>query len=344
MLVAVGQGTNTIAYSLDGITFTGLGTTYLTTSGQAVVYAPELSRWVAAGIGGTPLFYSANGITWVSAAITVLTNGIYDVYWSSNNLLFVAGGAVQSGRNIGFSIDGIHWVSVASPITGIVHAVTFSISQQRWVAVGANSIAYASFPTGPWTAATGGSSVPNFGVCFSEPLSLYLAVGSRATNFNTVVRSATGLTWTGLGQPVFNGGTAEGRSCEYGNGTFVLSGLGASTADYFATSTDGVTFVGRGKGPFTTGVNTVVYGDYLNKWYAGGEGTANFAQSVDNGVTWTLVAGTPFTTRCIEIAEYFTLSQAHTKSIHERNRITRNNAMRLEAYARRPGGQRNPFH
>jgi hypothetical protein len=337
-IVAVGQGTHTIAYSIDGSTFTGLGTLYLSTAGRGVVYSPEQGLWVAVGTGGSDtVYYSPNGITWIDAAITSLQDGAYCVMWSSNQLLFLAGGAPNGNdENVAISIDGRHWVGIETPITGIVYGVAFSVAQQRWIAVGANSMAYASFPAGTWTAATGAGSSPNYGTCFSQPLGLYLTVGQRTGGSpRTISTSTNGMTWTSLGQLVFTGGSGRGNGCEYDNGTFVLVGSGASSPHYFATSLDGVAFTPRGTSPFTTAAYSIFYSRYLVRWLACGEGGANFAQSTTNGVTWTSFGGTVFTTRCNDMSGYVRLSQVNTKrSVLEEEQIKRAAAQRISDYVR----------
>lgn len=47
--VAVGQGTNSIAYSADGVNWTGLGTTTFSTAGYGVASAPCPSLYPGAG-------------------------------------------------------------------------------------------------------------------------------------------------------------------------------------------------------------------------------------------------------------------------------------------------------
>ena len=69
--IAVGRGTNTIAYSSNGITWTGLGvispTTPFTTAGYGVAWNGKL--WVAVGEGTNTIAYSSDGITWTGLGV-----------------------------------------------------------------------------------------------------------------------------------------------------------------------------------------------------------------------------------------------------------------------------------
>ena len=69
--VAVGLGTNSIAYSSDGITWTGLGTSIFT-AGQDVAFG-----WPA---GGTR--WVAVGITWTGLGTTIFTIRGHGVAWN----------------------------------------------------------------------------------------------------------------------------------------------------------------------------------------------------------------------------------------------------------------------
>ena len=70
MWVAVGQGTNTIAYSSDGITWTGLGTSAFSSVGHGVAW--NGTRWVAVGQGTNTIAYSSDGITWTGLGTSTL--------------------------------------------------------------------------------------------------------------------------------------------------------------------------------------------------------------------------------------------------------------------------------
>ena len=56
---------NTLAYSPDGVTWTGLGKTIFGSSGQGVFYSIDYARWMAVGQDATNKFaYSTNGVSW----------------------------------------------------------------------------------------------------------------------------------------------------------------------------------------------------------------------------------------------------------------------------------------
>ena len=62
VIVAVGKGANTMAYSLDfGATFTGLGNAFISFEGKSVEWCG--THWIASGLGNE-LFKSINGIDW----------------------------------------------------------------------------------------------------------------------------------------------------------------------------------------------------------------------------------------------------------------------------------------
>ena len=98
----MGSGTNTIATSTDGITWTGRGTSTFSTVGNAVAWNGSL--WVAVGSGTNTIATSTDGITWTGQTSPFTTTGV-GVAW--NGSLWVATG---SGTNtIATSSDGITW-------------------------------------------------------------------------------------------------------------------------------------------------------------------------------------------------------------------------------------------
>ncbi len=133
----MGAGTNTMAYSYDGITFYGLGTSFFTTAGNGIAFSPELNTWVAVGEGTNTILWSNDGQSWatVTTGASILSAG-YCVAWSSTASLFVAGGAAGTGR-IAYSSDGKSWtVNTQSAISTAVSDIAYGRNSGVWVAVG----------------------------------------------------------------------------------------------------------------------------------------------------------------------------------------------------------------
>ena len=98
--VAVGDGTNTIAYSSDGITWTGLGTSIFSSIGYGVAYNGT-NRWVAVGNGTNSIAYSSDGISWTGIGTSIFLNTGYGVVsnGSTTSSLIVSGQRVQYDTN-----------------------------------------------------------------------------------------------------------------------------------------------------------------------------------------------------------------------------------------------------
>ncbi len=62
--VAVGEGGNTVAYSSNGIKWTGLSTTVFSLRGNRVIYKSSSATWYAVGEGTNTLATSSNGQLW----------------------------------------------------------------------------------------------------------------------------------------------------------------------------------------------------------------------------------------------------------------------------------------
>ena len=73
IFVAVGEGTNTIAYATNVTTWTGLGTTVFSQSGDGITWTG--TKFVAVGNGITTIAYSSDGITWTSLGNSIFYNG-----------------------------------------------------------------------------------------------------------------------------------------------------------------------------------------------------------------------------------------------------------------------------
>ena len=134
---------NSLAYSYDGFSWTGIPTTDV--SGvRALAYNGSI--WVA-GCGGyttnldiysgnaarTSLAYSYNGFNWIPNfyANNIFTQSVNGLAW--NGLIFVAAG--MGGNSLGYSYDGIRWTGAQTPIfTGFATSVAWNGS--LWVATG----------------------------------------------------------------------------------------------------------------------------------------------------------------------------------------------------------------
>jgi hypothetical protein len=106
--VGVGTGTNTIAYSTNGKTFLGLGTTIFSIKGNGVSWNGNI--WVAVGSGTNTIAYSYNGINWFGGinSNNIFTEGI-SVAW--NGYIWIVGGSGIS-NTMAYSYDGINWTGL----------------------------------------------------------------------------------------------------------------------------------------------------------------------------------------------------------------------------------------
>ena len=197
--VAIGSGSaNTIAYSYDGINWTGVGKTIFTDDGNKVIWGDTL--WVATGAGTNALAYSADGINW-NGISTVFDNaaGAYGIAY--NEKIWLAGG-FHANHSIAYSYDGINWTPVGGSKNIFSTWVTdFAYTGNMWVATGlgtTNTLAY-SYDGVNWTGL--GKTIfttHGFSVAFNG---IQLLAGGQGTN--TLAKSTDGINWTGLGNTTF---------------------------------------------------------------------------------------------------------------------------------------------
>jgi hypothetical protein len=273
LMVAVGEGTNTIATSPDGINWTGLGSSIFSTNGIGVAWNGSL--WVAVGEGTNTIAYSRDGITWTGLGTSIFSVG-RGVAWSSSLSLWVAVGTGTT-HTIATSPDGITWTGRGNTIF-TTNGTRVAWNGSLWVAVGAGTNSIATSVDGiTWTGRTGTSIFTNEGKGVAWNGSFWVAVGSGP---NTIAYSYDGITWTGLGYSIFS---------QYGFGVawssslslWVATGWGTNTIAY---SRDGINWTGLGTSVIATYGVAVTWTGSL--WVAGGNSPNTIATSVD-GITWT---------------------------------------------------------
>jgi hypothetical protein len=124
--VAGGQGTiNTLAWSYDGITWTGLGKSIFSSNVRGIAWNGP--RWVAVGDGtANTIAYSTDGISWtvISTSTSIFSSGGNDVSWDGKRWI-----AVGNGLNrVATSNDGITWYGVATSTSLFTGSGGFGVS------------------------------------------------------------------------------------------------------------------------------------------------------------------------------------------------------------------------
>jgi hypothetical protein len=275
VVASASTGTNTLAYSVDGTSFTGRGATIFSSGCWSVAWNGSL--WVAGGSGTNIIAYSTDGISWTgsTSANTVFSGGqCYGIAYGGSKWISIG------NFGIGYSHDGINWKLANNTIFSSFGDVIV-YNGNIWLAggSGSNTLAY-SYDGINWTGL--GTTTFNSN-CYT-----ILWTGSRfvagGDTTNTLAYSSDGLTWTGLGTTIFS------SSClglAWNGSTLVATGSTATIANTIRYSLDnGLTWLTVASGVISTTVFTS-YAQGLT-WtgsYFVAVGASGVAYSTD-GRTW----------------------------------------------------------
>jgi hypothetical protein len=142
-IIAAGEGTHSLAYSPDGIHWTGLGSAMFSTRANQVAWNGTV--WCAVGAGSNCIAHSYDGLKWISSNVSgdIFTEA-FDIAW--NGTVFVAVGEKSGNKAAAASIDGITWASVSMPFTTAATGIAWT--GQTWIAYGSSSegAAYSADP------------------------------------------------------------------------------------------------------------------------------------------------------------------------------------------------------
>jgi hypothetical protein len=183
LTIACGEGSNTLAYSNDGIYWKGLGKNIFNTRANKAVWNGTL--WVAVGTGNFWTAYSYDGIAWYGSDKILLTEG-YDIAW--NGTVFVAAGYGNTTPLVA-STDGINWYNIpSSSFVFSNYASSVQWTSKIWIAYGSggNTTAYSSSTDAwLWTATT----TPNLAV--TDVSSVLYQIGYPQTDNSGYITSSS---------------------------------------------------------------------------------------------------------------------------------------------------------
>ena len=306
IVVAVGEGTNSIAYSLTNpptaASWVGIpnSANTFTTQGYNIAYAN--GTWVAVGTGTNSIAYSTMtppvASSWVGIPHGTSINGVVNTFTSSG-----------SGRDIVYANGA--WVAVGFGTNSIAYSLANPPTAESWVAIPHGSGTFGTavygivFGNGTWVATGLGTN----GIAYSTrtpptadswvvvPLSnvndagvnnTYTTIGNNiiyangvwlaaGQGTNTLCYSVENPPIAGSWMPITIGvlfGTT-GRSLAYGNGTWVACGeSGALLAYSTARIPHSSSWVSmKGPTPSSSGqvINHISFNSATNTWYFTGD-------------------------------------------------------------------------
>lgn len=286
-VLALGQGTNTIAFSYAGT--------------NNPIY--DLSyTWVGAttsqGLSTNTLFNMANaaawnGYQWIAVGNPVTTNppgntmafsSIYggNVFFNSSNNKFVGTNCLGNAGNI--------WTGLGNYIFS-TNGNGIGWNGNVWVACGqgGNTLAYSPngfswFGLGTGIFSTSGQSVTWNGT-------YWLATG--AGSVNTMAYSTNGITWTGLGNSIF---ATQANGAVWNGYLWVAVGTGGAGGNAIAFSSNTLNWNGLGTSMFPLTGTPTGYSIAINTsrtlMVASGTSTTKIAYSSD-GIFWTASTNIP---------------------------------------------------
>jgi len=281
-MIAVGEGTNTIAYSYDGILWIPVENSLSIFSvGKKIYYNGK--SYIAVGTGTYSIAYSNDGIIWygVSNSNSIFTTGNNIV---NNNYIWIAVG--EGTNTIAYSYDGVNWSGLGNTIFS-VSGNDIDYNNELLVAVGegTNTIAY-SYDGVSWFG-EGASVFTSSGnsVCWTDDN--WIAVGKNGTT-NVMYFSYDSKNWINEPNtypPLHNKTYITKSNSRIGYLVFPQPCLtlgylyNGNTISY---SNDGIFWSAVGTKIFNAAYNASWNG---NMWVAVGSGENTLAYSY-NGIDW----------------------------------------------------------
>jgi hypothetical protein len=206
---------NTIAYSSDGSTWTGLGTSIYTYCAFGVAYNPTNSLWVSVGDafnGGltNSIAYSSNAYTWTGLGYSsLMAIGLCAACNPTNNL-WVAGGydgnSTSTSARLAYSTNGIVWTA-ASNTNGLgmqrIFSVAYHPTKNYWLIGGgfatssSNVFAYSTNATN-WTGLGKGLfTLSAYSIACNPTGTIWVAGGTNTSNTTATLNYSLdgGFTW-----------------------------------------------------------------------------------------------------------------------------------------------------
>lgn len=321
--VAGGTGGNTIATSLDGVTWTGRGNYIFSTSCRGIDWSQSQNKFIAVGNGTYTMATSFDGIYWLGANTNLFAIG-YDVKF--NGSLWVAVGTPRGGNGtIAYSPDGITWTYASQSFAtagrriyydGTVWTVfgqdplyNFATSSDgmTWIlstVSGATELKM-NFPTGQFPDATI-NMYPGIPYPIKTVSTAIIATVNRYVHNNSdkgcvsiqpisiacgegqtsLAYSIDGIHWTAINNSLFT----RANKAVWNGSLWVAVGMGSYC---IATSYDGINWTGINSALFTECYDVAWNGSWF---VAVGKGNARIANS-SNGIIWTAVSNTIITTQ-----------------------------------------------
>ncbi len=138
-LVGGYPGTFALAYSYNGLNYTGISSFGLTNV-TAVAWSSDQRRWVAGGSGGAFMYWSNNGTNWTASlnANSIFTGGVTAIIYNPRYAVWMSSG--YGTNTLAWSPDGSNWTAVvSSPITTRANALCASWGSYNMLAVGAGT-------------------------------------------------------------------------------------------------------------------------------------------------------------------------------------------------------------
>ena len=278
--VAGGQGTNTLAYSFDGVSWRGLGSGIFDSYCRGLTFG---NLWVSVGTYNNTIAYSYDGIQWIGLGRTAIDSwGACAAY---NGSLWLVGGS--GTKKIATSTTGTSFTGIDSPFSDACHSIAWN--GNVWVAIGYFSPTMAWSTNGTtWTAVVN-PPITYAGMSVVWNGFMFVACGDGT---NSLCWSIDGKTWT-------PGTTSTGESTSllssrfysaaYNGNMWLAGGSGEKKLVY---SYDGKLWIPIYNLPFSTAIYRVLWDK--KKWIAGGEGTSTMGYSYD-GFSWFSLGSASFT-------------------------------------------------
>jgi hypothetical protein len=229
---------NTLAYSYDGINWTGLGNTTFTQAALGVAWNGIM--WVAMGddttISGASIAYSSDGINWTQVLPNPFGTGPNNqrgqaVAWNGTIWVGVGFAAGASPNAIAWSSNGTAWAGITGT-TIFNQGLGIAWGNDKWIALGngAQTMAY-SYDGLTWIAIVSPFSSDGYDAVWNGIIWVAVGVGS-----NTIAYSTDGITWTAVPSISWT----RGHSVCWNGVRFIACGIDFSSSAQVKYSQDGI--------------------------------------------------------------------------------------------------------